>query len=113
MQNYALIESIKKNNKIPTNIRFITKHFSFIDAIYTRLKRFKRKDVYFPYLEPIYLASTMYEGKTFTFTKTAQKQRRLCKFETIIVGSDQIWNASYHQFNHDLEYSLGNFGIII
>ncbi len=110
LQNYALRQCLQALGKVPINIRFSAQQETLLGKAYKLLRRQKPRG--FPFTKAIYLASKKYEGETFVFTKTKKRQKALCQFETVLVGSDQIWNATYHPYAHDLEYSLGNFGIL-
>lgn len=111
LQNYALLSYLKSIGKNPTNILCYDKSYNGFHYLYKRIRGFEDKKRY-KLTEAIYNTSIKYEGKPFVFSPGKKLQRKLCNFESIIIGSDQIWNCSYHKYNNDLRYSLGNFGIL-
>ena len=113
LQNFALSYLIEHEGRKVYNIRFDSFDKTLFGRLTSRHKKKGQNDIrHFPFKEAVYVASRQYERKIIPFSKTIARQKNLCKFETIVVGSDQIWNADYHVYEHDLEYSLGNFGII-
>lgn len=110
LQNYALITIMRNLKKKPKNIIVNQHNYNLLHYVYNFLKR-KKEVRYFAY-KGILRASLKYEGKPFIFSKNKRHQRKLCNFETILIGSDQVWNTNYHIFKSDLEYLLGNFNII-
>lgn len=111
LQNFALLETIRKFGYNPTNIIYTKQDYNFLHKIYNFLKGQNDKPSY-PIKKCIYETSKQYEGRPFIFWKSRKKQKQLCKFRTILFGSDQVWNPSYHRYKADLEFLLGNFGIL-
>lgn len=113
LQNYALLYLLRKNGKQTFNVAYSEKDPTFIHSILSVLRgHFNNNEIMKRAKKEIIHASKQYEGKTIFFSKTKRKQKWLCGIETVIVGSDQVWNCGYHTYKNDLEFSLGNFGII-
>lgn len=111
LQNYALITYLKSIGKNPTNIICYEKGYNVFHRFYNAMRGFKEKKRY-KIKQSIYDSSIKYEGEPFMFSPGNKFHKKMCDFESIVIGSDQIWNCSYHKYNNDLKFSLGNFGIV-
>ena len=111
LQNYAIHTLLLRLGKKPVNIFFEETHWRLLYRFY-RFIKYPEERKPFPYKEKMYKVSKCYENINFKFSNTKKRQKQLCRFESVLVGSDQIWNPVYHSYRNDLEYSLGNFGIL-
>ena len=106
LQNYALIKKLQEQGKKPYNIYYLDKPHHFY-----RLLTFGNTNRPYQSNNKIVKACKLYERNVY-YRKTKLLEKRLCNFETIIIGSDQVWNPSCRYYENDLDMFLGNLRII-
>ncbi|GAA0109166.1 polysaccharide pyruvyl transferase family protein [Clostridium tertium] len=120
LQNYAVVEVLKRNNLNPTTIRYI--QAKFLRGILGNIKDIIKRIIYI--LPNIGMVSKKvkinlnrlklfekFSQEYLEITSTIYNESNLCssyteKFDLIIIGSDQVWNDN-DMSKLDLEYFLG------
>lgn len=106
LQNYALLTILRKIGEKPINICYFPKGRTLFRCLLRRYHNYQDDKIN----NSIYKSSRSYERKIFNFSRFFLKQRKMCNFETVIIGSDQVWNPDWHK-NDELRFFLGDFGI--
>lgn len=106
LQNYALRYLIQKEGKTPINLVF-DKNYIVRKMVYIKYRFVKNNMISREY--SIFKASLKSGEKNYFYDYSIKAKRDLSSFNSIILGSDQIWNMDYNKNN--IYHNLAHFGV--